>query len=310
MMHQSRLKYVGPQKTTNSEQPLKKMGKHRRSASMSLWSMQHLSNQMVGEHCLLSLNRVLHHDKASHLAGASSCQECEMNASQAPSLQRREKLKTSGLGLLVDRSSSRSLANSTQRKRLFAWRMTSWTEQLPTSPAIPAAAARFSRYEKKFATEAWMALRRGFDQVTAMAGSMPMKRMHMGSSRWINTATAMDFRSTAQNSTTAKQKMVSHIILCISTTSRTAAAQRQPRTRNVSAPSRKHTCTKLMSQPISGIGNPYCSQSPSNRLAFICWSVGPTKNSTANVATTEICSKARRVSVMSSASGARQTKPI
>mmetsp|Transcript_88479 Transcript_88479/g.275212 ORF Transcript_88479/g.275212 Transcript_88479/m.275212 type:complete len:245 (+) Transcript_88479:181-915(+) len=140
-MHQRRLRYVVPQSITSREQPLRKTGKLRRSDSMSFWSMQHLSSQTFGSREWEATKAERQLCSAAHLAAASSCQEWETKASHCPSLAGVVRAKRLGSGRLSATSCCVSLARLMQRKRALACERASFTEQSPTSPAMPAAEA-------------------------------------------------------------------------------------------------------------------------------------------------------------------------
>mmetsp|Transcript_81624 Transcript_81624/g.228926 ORF Transcript_81624/g.228926 Transcript_81624/m.228926 type:complete len:309 (-) Transcript_81624:444-1370(-) len=139
-MHHKRLRYDGPQKTTMRLQPLRKMGRQRKSSSMLRWSMQHLSIQTLGSRPCLLTNSARHRCMASHFAPASSCQECETKASQLLSLQLSVFAHRAGLGTLSAMSWNSTSSRRTQRKRSDACARTSLAVQFPTSPATLAAA--------------------------------------------------------------------------------------------------------------------------------------------------------------------------
>mmetsp|Transcript_108841 Transcript_108841/g.351380 ORF Transcript_108841/g.351380 Transcript_108841/m.351380 type:complete len:246 (-) Transcript_108841:447-1184(-) len=140
--HQRRERYVVPQSITRREQPLRKTGKLRRSASMLFWLMQHLSIQTRGSRDSRSLNFERQLCSAAHLATASSCHEWETNASQScPNLAGMERVNSLGLGRFSSMSCWLSSSRLMQRKRALACERVSFTEQSPTSPAMPAAEA-------------------------------------------------------------------------------------------------------------------------------------------------------------------------
>mmetsp|Transcript_11403 Transcript_11403/g.36253 ORF Transcript_11403/g.36253 Transcript_11403/m.36253 type:complete len:227 (-) Transcript_11403:348-1028(-) len=104
-------------------QPLKKIGKHRKSRSMLLWSMQHLSSHTRGSRWCRVRNARLQPCSAVHFAGASSCQECETKTSQRPNRALSERACSAGLGRLSLMSSKDTLSRLTQQKcRRASWR--------------------------------------------------------------------------------------------------------------------------------------------------------------------------------------------
>mmetsp|Transcript_61104 Transcript_61104/g.176070 ORF Transcript_61104/g.176070 Transcript_61104/m.176070 type:complete len:229 (-) Transcript_61104:440-1126(-) len=138
--HQRRLKYVVPQKTTMRRHPLRKTGRQRRSSSMFRWSMQHLSIHTVGSRPFCATNSARQRCMAAHFAAASSCQECETNASQPLNLQGPVFTSSEGLGRLSAKSSNVRSASNTHRNLDVACARTSLGSQFPTRPATPAAA--------------------------------------------------------------------------------------------------------------------------------------------------------------------------
>mmetsp|Transcript_143952 Transcript_143952/g.401149 ORF Transcript_143952/g.401149 Transcript_143952/m.401149 type:complete len:222 (-) Transcript_143952:802-1467(-) len=139
-MHHKRLRYVVPQRMTSSRQPFKKSGKQRKLSSISDWSMQHLSNQILGSRRFRMTKASCQPLRAAHIASASSCQECEMKASHSPSAAFRVRWKRQTSGALLASSAHSTCESSTVRKRRDAWASTSRTGQSPTKPAMLAAA--------------------------------------------------------------------------------------------------------------------------------------------------------------------------
>mmetsp|Transcript_108842 Transcript_108842/g.351387 ORF Transcript_108842/g.351387 Transcript_108842/m.351387 type:complete len:239 (-) Transcript_108842:554-1270(-) len=139
--HQRRLRYVAPQSITRREQPLRKTGRLRRSVSMLFWSMQHLSNQMRGSRRCRPTKAERKRCSAANLASASSDQECDRNASHAPSLAVSQSAARRGSGWFAAMSTGVSLSRVTYLKRAFALASASSGWQPPTRPARPAAEA-------------------------------------------------------------------------------------------------------------------------------------------------------------------------
>mmetsp|Transcript_71302 Transcript_71302/g.180533 ORF Transcript_71302/g.180533 Transcript_71302/m.180533 type:complete len:225 (+) Transcript_71302:591-1265(+) len=140
MMHHKRLRYVGPYKMRRLLHPAKETGKQRKSASILFWSMQSLSNHTRGSRLCLARKHLLHSCRASHFAAASSCQECETNASQWPSLVGSATMLKCRSGALSCKSLEVNWETSMLRKLCRACCNASLGCTLPTRHAMVAAA--------------------------------------------------------------------------------------------------------------------------------------------------------------------------
>mmetsp|Transcript_85141 Transcript_85141/g.214695 ORF Transcript_85141/g.214695 Transcript_85141/m.214695 type:complete len:204 (+) Transcript_85141:239-850(+) len=151
-MHHILLKYVLPARTTIVEQPLTKMGRHCKSTSMLVWSMQHLSIQTCGSRPCCNTKEERQCCRAFHLAAASSCQEWETKASHELRVDKRagwESEYRAGFGWLSARSSAVREERSMTLNRALAEAKTPSAVPSPTRPAIPAAASLYARASKR-----------------------------------------------------------------------------------------------------------------------------------------------------------------
>mmetsp|Transcript_40270 Transcript_40270/g.121719 ORF Transcript_40270/g.121719 Transcript_40270/m.121719 type:complete len:217 (+) Transcript_40270:324-974(+) len=102
--------------------------------------MQSLSNHTVGSRPCDWTNDALHAFRASHFGPASSCHECDINASQQPRVMALEREYNSEFGVLSSTSSKVIQSNVTHRNCVLACLYTILGSPGPMAQAMLAAA--------------------------------------------------------------------------------------------------------------------------------------------------------------------------